>query len=196
MKMLSTLTWIWKTFLSAQKDCYISFPTWVWRRVRPRIQRICPDLTSGDVETLVLWQTTTNRFRGILKIKQLPANHWVVGVMTGMVGVAGKEKDENESSTFFSTWPALESLNKMNMILLLFFILACSHCKLFSPGCRVVQMRGEWLWRMCSHPGANTRLDKWTVLPFLCAFKKAGLGSSQDATCFKGITRQRWVANG
>ena len=124
--MLSTLTWIWKTFLSAQKDCYISFPTWVWRRVRPRIQRICPDLTSWNVETLVLWQTTTNRFRGILKIKQLPANHWVVGVMTGMVGVAGKEEDENESSTFFSTWPALESLKKMNMILLLFFILACS----------------------------------------------------------------------
>ena len=44
---------------------------------------------------------TTNQFRGILKIKQLPAKHWVVGVMTGMVGVAGKEKDENESSTFF-----------------------------------------------------------------------------------------------
>ena len=130
MKMLSTLTWIWKTFLSAEKDCYISFPTWVWRRVRPRIQRICPDLTSRNLETLVLWQMTTNQFRGILKIKQLPANHWVVGVMTGMVGVAGKEKDENESSTFFfnlacsrvfekdengpfpffSSWPALESL--------------------------------------------------------------------------------------
>ena len=156
MKMLSTLTWIWKTFLSAEKDCYISFPTWVWRRVRPRIQRICPDLTSWNVETLVLWQTTTNRFRGILKIKQLPANHWVVGVMTGMVGVAGKEQDEKDSSTFFSSWPALESL---------------AHCKLFSPGCRVVQMRGEWLWRMCSHPGAKTRLDNWTVLPFLCVQK-------------------------
>ena len=44
---------------------------------------------------------STNQFSGILKIKQLPANHWVVGVMTGMVGVAGKEKYENESSTFF-----------------------------------------------------------------------------------------------
>ena len=49
-----------------------------------------------------------------------------MGVMTGMVGVAGKEGDENDSSTFFSTWPALESLKKMNMILLLFFILASS----------------------------------------------------------------------
>ena len=64
---------------------------------------------------------TTNQFRGILKIKQLPANHWVVGVMTGMVGIAGKEEDENESSTFFSTWPALESLKKMKMALFLFF---------------------------------------------------------------------------
>ena len=30
--------------------------------------------------------------------------------MTGMVGVAGKEQDEKDSSTFFSSWPALESL--------------------------------------------------------------------------------------
>ena len=179
MKMLSTLTWIWKTFLSAEKNCYISFPTWVWRRVRPRIQRICPDLTSWNVETLVLCQTSTNQFSGILKIKQLPANHWVVGVMTGMVGVAGKEKDENESSTFF--------------------ILACS--RVFGT----LQVVLTWVQGRpnearvaledVSPPWMRQQIRQLTVLSFLCAFKKAGLGSSQDATCFKGRTRQRWVAN-
>ena len=45
-------------------------------------------------------------------------------------------------------------------------------------------------------PWSKQQIRQVDCLAFLCAFKKAGLGSSQDATCFnKGRTRQRWVAN-
>ena len=99
----------------------------------------------------------------------------------------------------FSSWLALESLKKMKMILLLFFILACS--RVFGT----LQVVLTWVQGRpnearvaledVSPPWMRQQIRQLTVLSFLCAFKKAGLGSSQDATCFKGRTRQRWVAN-
>ena len=96
----------------------------------------------------------------------------------------------------FSSWLALESLKKMKMIFLLFSSW---------PALELLQVVLTWVQGRpnearvaledVSPPWMRQQIRQLTVLSFLCAFKKAGLGSSQDATCFKGRTRQRWVAN-
>ena len=127
----------WQTKLSKVKCCQLlqkieihsgvhkrislASPTWVWSRVRPRIQRIWPDLIIYYCKAKAA--VIINKRTEIAKIEDRPANHWVVGMMTGVMGVAGIKQIRKEKN--------------------------CGNC---SPWCWIVEMRGERLGRMGSHP--------------------------------------------
>ena len=111
VKCCSTFTETWNTFLSAQKisgSSYLSLES----------------CQPPDPEDLARPENTKLWSREAKKDWMRPANHRVVGVMTGVVGIAGNEQ-----------------IRRRRLV------------EKSSPWRRIVEMRGERLGRMRSHPG-------------------------------------------